>query len=118
MESLKANFEERGATCLSPRMVLKTGKAHCIEGVMLAAEILEFHGFRPLVMDLRAVKHDGDHVVAVFKHMGPFPKLTTRFCATVSRFIKPRANWFCLFSMNTFWTMVKKPCGNIRARLI
>lgn len=38
-----------------------------MEGAMLAAAILEFHGQKPYVMDLRSVKHDQDHVVAVFK---------------------------------------------------
>ena len=56
---------------MSPRFVLKTKKAHCMEGAMLAAAILEFHGHKPLVMDLRSVKpHDDDHVVALFRKFG------------------------------------------------
>lgn len=72
LDKLKINFEQKGDTCMSPRFVIKTRKAHCMEGAMLAAAALEFHGAKPLVMDLRAVDHDFDHVVAVFKQFGCF----------------------------------------------
>ncbi len=70
LNTLKFNFEKNGETCMSPRFVMKNKTAHCMEGAMLAAAALEFHGFRPLVMDLRANKHDLDHVVCVFKKYG------------------------------------------------
>lgn len=38
-----------------------------MEGALFAAAALEFHGWLPLVMDLRSVHHDFDHVVAPFK---------------------------------------------------
>ncbi len=73
LNSLEFNFEKNGETCFCPRMVLKHSKAHCMEGAMLAAAILEFHGHKPLVVDLRSVKpHDDDHVVAIFKQFGCF----------------------------------------------
>jgi len=56
--------------CRSPRMVLRTGKAHCMEGALLAAAILEFHGYKPLLLDLRSADDDLDHVVALFKQFG------------------------------------------------
>src|SRR4051812_9541689 len=68
--TLKINFEEDGEMLQSPRRVLKSGKAYCIEGAMLAAAILEFHGSPPLLMDLRAIQKEDDHVVAVFKQFG------------------------------------------------
>jgi hypothetical protein len=68
--TLKINFEEDGELLQSPRRVLKSGKAYCIEGAMLAAAILEFHGYPPLLMDLRAIQKEDDHVVAVFKQFG------------------------------------------------
>ena len=37
LNSLEINFEENGETCMSPRMVLRTKKAHCIEAAMFAA---------------------------------------------------------------------------------
>ncbi len=41
-----------------------------MEGAMFAAAALEFLGFEPLLVDLRAAKHDFDHVIAVFKQYG------------------------------------------------
>jgi len=70
LNSLKINFEEEGDTCMSPRMVLKKGKAHCIEAALLAAVALRFNGDKPLIVDLEANKKDFDHVVAVFKRNG------------------------------------------------
>jgi hypothetical protein len=70
LEKLRINFEEEGETCISPRFVIKTRKAHCMEGALFAAAALEFHGLEPLVVDLRAVRHDYDHVIAVFKQSG------------------------------------------------
>lgn len=70
LNSLKINFEEEGDTCMSPRMVLKKGKAHCIEAALLAAVALRFHGREPLIVDLEANRKDFDHVIAVFKRNG------------------------------------------------
>lgn len=70
LNKLGKNFEENGDTCYSPRMVLKRGKAQCMEGAMLAATILRFHGYKPLVVDLESTKDDWDHVIAVFKQHG------------------------------------------------
>ena len=55
LNGLKFNFEKNGETCMSPRFVIRNKTAHCMEGAMLAAAALEFHGARPLVMDLRAI---------------------------------------------------------------
>ena len=71
LNSLKFNFEKKGETCYSPRQVMKYKTAHCMEGALFATAALEFHGQRPLVVDLRSVKPgDDDHVVAVFKRFG------------------------------------------------
>jgi len=66
---LKQNFEPDGDTCRPVGEVLRTGRAHCIEGAMLAACALWVHGEPPLLMDMRA-KRDYDHVVAVFRRHG------------------------------------------------
>ena len=66
---LRQNFELDGDTCRPVGEVLRTGRAHCIEGAMLAACALWVHGEPPLLMDMRAVR-DFDHVVAVFKRRG------------------------------------------------
>jgi len=52
--------------CRSPRWVMKKKSAHCSEGALFAAAALDFNGYKPLVLDLRAV-NDDDHVLAVFQ---------------------------------------------------
>jgi len=69
---IKHNPAKDGVECRSPREVLKCGKAHCMEGALLAAAILEFHGHKPLLLDLRSTDDDLDHVVALFKQFGCF----------------------------------------------
>lgn len=70
LNKLPINFEENGATSMSPRQVLKQRKAHCIEGAVLAATALWYHGHKPLLLDLVTTKNDDDHVVALFKQHG------------------------------------------------
>ena len=70
LNQIPANFEHGRETVLSPRMVLRENRAHCLEGAMLAAAALRFHGHKPLVVDLTSVKDDDDHVITVFKHKG------------------------------------------------
>ena len=70
INSLKINFEEEGDTCMSPRMVLKKKKCHCVEGAVLASLALRVNGCRPLIVDLLANSKDFDHVVAVFRKNG------------------------------------------------
>lgn len=52
--------------CRSPRMLMRDGKGHCMEGALFGAAALRYHGFPPLLMDLVAVRDD-DHVLAVYK---------------------------------------------------
>lgn len=66
-KDIEMNFEPKGDTCFSPLTVLKTKKAHCIEGALLAAIILRYHGQKPLLLDLEANDPDYDHVVTLFK---------------------------------------------------
>jgi hypothetical protein len=66
---LKQNFEPDGDSCNSVRVVLRSRRAHCIEGAMIAACALWIHGEPPLLLDLQAV-HDFDHVVALFRRRG------------------------------------------------
>jgi hypothetical protein len=76
LNKLKINFEEHGDTCMSPRQVLKTKQAHCMEGALLAAAALQFHGRLPLLLDLRPLEPDECHVVALFKDHGCFGGIT------------------------------------------
>jgi len=52
------NKEPQGATCRSPRRVLRDRLAHCMEGALIAAAALRVHGFPPLLLDLEAVRDD------------------------------------------------------------
>lgn len=67
LDRIPFNFETRGETLMSPRRVLRAGKAHCIEGALLAAAALWYHGREPLLLDLKVASDDLDHVVALFK---------------------------------------------------
>ncbi len=53
----------------SPRRVMRDSKAHCTEGAIFAAAALRFHGYPPLVIDLRA-ENDDDHVIAIYRVRG------------------------------------------------
>lgn len=52
--------------CRSPRWVIRKKSAHCFEGALFAAAALEFIGYQPLIIDMKAY-NDDDHVIAVFK---------------------------------------------------
>ncbi len=67
LNALPFNFEVGGATLASPRRVLATRRAHCLEGALFAATALAYHGEKPLLLDLRSSKKDFDHVVALFQ---------------------------------------------------
>lgn len=71
LDTLPANvLYSNQHTMRSPRRVLRDKTAHCLEGAMLAAAVLAYHGRNPLLMDLASVEHDYDHSVALFKING------------------------------------------------
>ena len=70
LDTLPINFEMAGETYMSPRRTLRTKKAHCFEGALVAAAALAFHGQKPLLMDLRTVHPYEDHIVALFRSGG------------------------------------------------
>jgi hypothetical protein len=55
---------------MSPRRVLRERKAHCVEGALLAAAAFWLHGKPPLLLDLKTIEFDDEHVVALFKEHG------------------------------------------------
>lgn len=57
-------------TMRSPRRVMRDRKAHCMEGAMLAAAALAYHGRPPILLGLEATAGDYDHIVALFKEGG------------------------------------------------
>ncbi|HEX2022442.1 MAG TPA: hypothetical protein VHH36_06995 [Candidatus Thermoplasmatota archaeon] len=60
------NHERGGGTLRSFHGVLRHKSAHCLEGALAAAFVLERHGYPPLVLDLES-EDALDHVVFVFR---------------------------------------------------
>ncbi len=90
LDSLPMNWEKKGDTHLSPRRVLREGKAHCIEGALLAAAALWIAGEPPLIMNLsaRLGRGDVDHVVALYRRGGRYGAISKTNHATL-RFRDP-----------------------------
>lgn len=83
LDTLAINFEKRGETCMSPRRVLETQKAHCMEGALVAATCLMLAGKRPLLLDLKTTGGDDDHVVTLFKENGHWGAISKTNHATL-----------------------------------
>src|SRR5262249_59416387 len=71
LRSIRYNRETSGATCYSFRRVLRENRAHCLEGALVAAVILEQHGYPPVVVSIES-QDKLDHVLFLFKRGGPF----------------------------------------------
>ena len=69
LRSLPYNRDENKPTLRSANQSLAAGKAHCFEGALLAAAILEQHGYPPLVMSFESLDQL-DHVIFVFRYKG------------------------------------------------
>src|ERR1700742_4086701 len=69
LDEIAYNKEKGGATCRSPRRVLRDRTAHCMEGAMFGAAGLRLLCHPPLILDLEAVRDD-DHVLAIFRVNG------------------------------------------------
>jgi hypothetical protein len=63
------DYDVAGASCRSPRRVLRERRVQCMDGALFAAAALRVQGHRALILDLEAV-NDVDHVVAVFRQNG------------------------------------------------
>ncbi|MBI4414812.1 MAG: hypothetical protein HY566_01060 [Candidatus Kerfeldbacteria bacterium] len=51
--------------------VVRTNKAHCLEAVIAAATILEYHGYPPLILDLESADYL-DHTLFFYRHNGKY----------------------------------------------
>jgi len=69
LDDLPYNKEADGATCRSPRRVLRDQTGQCMEGALFGAAALRMIGHPPLLLDLEAVR-DTDHVLAIFRQHG------------------------------------------------
>jgi hypothetical protein len=69
LRSLPYNWEKHGETLRSFRSVVRRRTAHCLEGALAAACVLEQHGYPPLLLSFES--QDGlDHVLFVFRERG------------------------------------------------
>src|SRR5262244_877789 len=71
LRSIPYNRESDGETCYSFRRVLRENSAHCLEGALVAAVILEQHGYPPVLVSIES-KDKLDHVVMLFKRNGRY----------------------------------------------
>lgn len=58
--------EDQEETCMPPRGVLETGRAHCFEGALFAYAVNYLHGYEPRWMLLEGSK-DVDHNLIVYR---------------------------------------------------
>src|SRR5574341_78376 len=71
LRALPYNWERKGETLQSFRGVVRHWQAHCLEGALTAATILEQHGYPPLLLDFES-QDKLDHVVFLFRHRGRY----------------------------------------------
>jgi hypothetical protein len=69
LRSLPYNWEKSGETLRSFRTVVRLGTAHCLEGALAAAVVLEQHGFPPLLLSFES-QDKLDHVLFLFRQDG------------------------------------------------
>jgi hypothetical protein len=69
LRNMPYNREANGLTCLSFRRVLRDNRAHCLEGALVAAVILEQHGYPPTLVSIES-QDKLDHVLLLFKRSG------------------------------------------------
>jgi hypothetical protein len=71
LRTIPYNRETLGQTCHSFRRALRENKAHCLEGALIAATILEQHGYPPVLVSIES-QDKLDHVLFLFKRDGRF----------------------------------------------
>ena len=69
LRDLPYNWEKSGETLRTFRGVVRHWSAHCLEGALTAAAILEQHGYPPLLLDLES-QDKLDHVLFLFRRRG------------------------------------------------
>lgn len=69
LRSLPYNWERNGETLRTLRGVVRHWSAHCLEGALAAAAVMEQHGYPPLLLDIES-QDKLDHVLFLFRHRG------------------------------------------------
>ena len=70
LDSIPFNHEESGETCMSPKRVIREKKAHCMEGALFASACLILQKREPLILSLKVLPSDYDHVITLYKENG------------------------------------------------
>src|SRR5258708_1322134 len=71
LRTIPYNREMDGQTCYSFSRVLRENTAHCLEGALVAATILEQHGYPPVLVSIES-QDKLDHELLLFKRGGRF----------------------------------------------
>jgi hypothetical protein len=66
LRTIPYNREAEGATCFSFRGVIEKNRAHCLEGALVAAVILEYWGYPSLLVSIES-QDLLDHVLFLYK---------------------------------------------------
>lgn len=69
LNGVRYNHHRVGVTLRSFREVIREGETHCMEAALVAAVIMEQHGYPPLVVSLES-QDNLDHVLFVFRQRG------------------------------------------------
>lgn len=69
LRDIPYNRELNGETCHSFRRALRENQAHCLEGALVAAVILEQHGIPPVLVSIES-QDKLDHVLVIFRRNG------------------------------------------------
>ncbi|MEK6288627.1 MAG: hypothetical protein AABO57_23155 [Acidobacteriota bacterium] len=69
LRTIPYNRELDGETCHSFRRLMQENRAHCLEGALAAAVILEQHGYPPILVSIES-QDKLDHVLLLFKSKG------------------------------------------------
>lgn len=51
----------------SPRYSIQENRFNCFEGGLVTAAVMEYYGYKPLIIDMIA-ENDDDHIIMVYKH--------------------------------------------------
>jgi hypothetical protein len=71
LSQMPYNREQDGETCYSFRRTLRENRAHCLEAAIVAAVILEQHGYPPLLVSIES-QDCLDHVIFLYEERGRY----------------------------------------------
>src|SRR5258706_5662234 len=108
INTFKPNYTD---SVQSVKKSLASRKIHCLDGAILSAAALWSHGHKPLLLDLKTIKNDKDHVVALFKkgvHWGAISATSHSVLRYRDPIYKSLRELALSYFTNTFLIQVKK----------